>query len=128
MKRTDFSCRFSRGDAAVIAAILAAALLSAAVQLRFTGKPGDAVRVVTEDGTAVYPLSRDAEYTIVSGGYTLVLAVRGGEAYVASADCPTKQCAAAAPIRSAGRCIVCLPARVAVTIDGGGNDADFILP
>ena len=128
MKNAGFPCRFCRGDAVVIAVMLAAALLCAALQLRAASAQGGRVRIVSESGTVSYPLSQDAEYSVDSGGYLLVIEVRNGGVRVASSDCPTQQCVMSRPIRLDGQCIVCLPAHAAVSIDGGETDADFILP
>lgn len=80
---------FRRGDAVVIAAILAAAIaLTAAFVL--SARRGAAASVeIRQNGEvlAVLPLDEDAEFT-VGGAYTNVIEVRGGEVFFAESDCP----------------------------------------
>lgn len=115
------------GDAAVIAAVLAAALL---VPLLFR-EAGEAriVTVATEAGTAEYPLDTDQTYSIKSAGYSLTLEIRDGTARVSESDCPGGDCVHTGAISRRAQSIVCLPAHVIVKITGEGSaDADWILP
>ena len=128
MKKTEFAGRFRRGDAAAIAFVLAAAFLLLFVQLFSVQDGNGTVRVRSETGTQSYPLGRDGTYMCASGGYTLRIEIQSGAVRLAESDCPTQACAASAAISRAGQCIVCLPAHVVITIDGGEEDADWILP
>lgn len=64
--------------------------------------------------------------TYKSRGYTLTVEVADGAVYVASSDCPNQDCVHSGAISRAGQSIVCLPARVAVTLEGAASDYDLI--
>lgn len=118
------SYKFKKGDAVVIAAVLAAALLLTALML-LPFDDGSFVEVRTADGSARYPLSKDGEYTVNSRGYTLVLRIEGGSARVAASDCRCGICTSHAPVSRAGESIVCIPANVVVRVAGeGGADGE----
>lgn len=93
----------------------------------FMGR-GAVVRILI-DGTVAgeYDLSADQEIRIegYQGGENL-LVIRGGEAFVESADCPDGLCVHQGKISSTGESIICLPHRVVVEIigaDAGETDA-----
>ena len=115
-----------RGDIFLIGGCLLAALALLGLWL-LTRRAGAAV-VVEQDGreTARYALSEDRTVRIEGeGGYTL-LVIRGGEAWLSEADCPTQLCVKTGKIRFAGQSIVCLPHRLAVRILGGASALDAV--
>ena len=118
---------FRRGDAVVIAAILAAAIaLTAAFVL--SARRGAAASVeIRQNGEvlAVLPLDEDAEFT-VGGAYTNVIEVRGGEVFVAASDCPGRDCVHSGAVSAAGRSLVCLPNRVEVRITADVPDENAV--
>ena len=59
-------------------------------------------------------------------GYTLTVAVENGAVRVSESDCPNQDCVHSGAISRAGQSIVCLPARVAVTLEGAASDYDLI--
>ena len=61
-----------------------------------------------------------------AGGYTLTVAVENGAVRVSESDCPNQDCVHSGAISRAGQSIVCLPARVAVTLEGAASDYDLI--
>ena len=71
----------------LLALALVALSLSVFLIMRATGEDGNRVAVLV-DGEVVceYSLSRDGEYSLNGGSNLLV--IEGGEAYIASADCP----------------------------------------
>ncbi len=89
--------------------------------------PGNAVEVrVDSQVIGSYPLSEDL--TLPLSGYndfSLTLIVQNGKAYVEDSTCPDLICQHHAPISEAGAQIVCLPARIVITVTGeeGGVDA-----
>lgn len=114
-----------RLDIIVVALLLALALLWLVITF-LTREEGNVVSVEI-DGILVaeYSLSVDGEYVLGDGGNVLVIS--GGEAYMASADCPDKTCVGVGRIRYAGQSIVCLPNRVVVTVLGDGDgDLDLV--
>lgn len=114
------SVKFRIGDAVVIAVVLLAALLCGAVGL-IPAEKGNTVEVRTATDTVRYPLDVPGEYTVMSGGYTLVLTVENGTARVSASDCRCGICTAHKPVSNAGESIVCVPAGVVVRIAGEGS-------
>lgn len=118
---------FRRGDAVVIAAILAAAIaLTAAFVL--SARRGAAASVeIRQNGEvlAVLPLDEDAEFT-VGGAYTNVIEVRGGEVFFAESDCPGRDCVHSGAVSAAGRSLVCLPNRVEVRVTADVPDENAV--
>lgn len=85
--------------------------------------PGGEVRVeIDGEYYATYPLSTDGEYPLGDGN---VLAIKEGEAYMLSADCPDKTCVRHHPVSYSGESIVCLPNRVTVTVISDESDVDL---
>lgn len=110
--------KFKFGDAVIIVTVLIVAALSC-LGAWLPREGGKAVEVKCSDGgVSSYRLDRDGEYVIVSGDYTLVLAVSNGSAYVSRSDCCCGICTAHAPISRAGESIVCLPAGVSIRVTG----------
>lgn len=138
----------SKYDLIVIAAVLALAALLGA---RFWGSWGsaavqnDTLTVVVEiDGEEAdrFPLMAVMEEprTYTNNGITLTVA---GSAIVEQdaqtqeqtetpgvrvthSDCPTQDCVHTGRIFKAGQSIVCLPARIVITLSGTGADYDVI--
>jgi len=116
------------GDAVAIGAVLLIAVLVFLLQLALLREP-ETVFIRTETGEVTYPLHVDGAYTVCSAGHTLVVSVLSGEVSVTSSDCPGGDCMKKGVITRAGESIVCLPARVSITLEGGGDaDVDIILP
>lgn len=88
---------------------------------------------------AVFPRMRGASVTVERGGevlgryallepnrvpiqgvngFSLVLVVEDGQAWVEESTCPDLICQRHAPISRAGAAIICLPARISVTVEG----------
>ena len=118
---------FRPGDAVLILAVLAAAVL-----LFFLYLPGDssaAVRIVSDSGVQTVLLDGTESYTVSSGGYSLTVSVENGFVRVTESSCPGGDCMRTGAISRAGQSIVCLPGRVVVKIIGEESaDADWILP
>ena len=93
-------------DALVVLAVLALAGLLAARPFLAAKTAGELTVSISVDGETV---ERCALST-----------------YVASSDCPNQDCVHSGAISRAGQSIVCLPARVAVTLEGAASDYDLI--
>lgn len=118
---------------------LAILLLAAAVALAVylpRRQTGQLTVVISAGGEVVQrvPLERfpAQPLTVQSDGYTLVVArtdtASGGAAvYVERSDCPGQDCVHTTPICRSGQSIVCLPAKVTVTLTGAAPDADVVL-
>ena len=112
-------------DALVVLAVLALAALCAA---RFWFAPSDAARsiVVSIDGAEVERLPfGDAERDYQNNGYTVHIRVTAEGVCVERADCPTQDCVKTGTISRPGQSIVCLPARIVVSVTGGAADAGY---
>ena len=107
--------------------LILAFLLAALAAWRFLGpkqEEGAVVRVQIEGREdAYYPLSRNGVYPLNDGTNTLV--IEDGWAWMRDADCPDKLCVYQGKIRKNGQWIICLPNRVAVTIEGAEEDAEW---
>lgn len=118
---------FRPGDAVLILAVLAAAVL-----LFFLYLPGDsagAVRIVSDSAVRTVPLDRTESYAVSSGGHSLTVSVENGSVRVTQSSCPGGDCMHTGAISRAGQSIVCMPGRVVVKIIGEESaDADWILP
>ena len=108
------------------AVVLAVVLLAAACALALWGGGDDGevlTAVISVDGveTERIPLAglTDTERTVESSGCTLHIHLTETEVWVASSDCPTQDCVRTGHISRGGQSIVCLPARVIVTLEGG---------
>lgn len=115
-------------DLMIVAAVL---LLAAAAFIRFFpsgAQEGAAVAVITVDGAEVdrLPLTLAAERSYTANGYTLRVAVENGSVRVTHADCPSRDCVRTGAISRPGQSIVCLPARLTVTIEGVPDGYDLI--
>ncbi|MBQ9269944.1 MAG: NusG domain II-containing protein [Oscillospiraceae bacterium] len=110
------------------AVILGVVILALLIWALWPGDPGAAVSVsVNGQVTEVYPLDQP---TIVSidgyGGFLLTLVVSDGSAHVEYASCPDLICQHHRPISSAGEQIVCLPARIVLTVTGKEAGVDAV--
>lgn len=135
-------------DLLVVAAVLA---LAALLGVRFWGNWGSAavqnggLSVVVEiDGEEAdrFPLAEamTEERTYTNNGFTLTVALCGIIAQdaqtgqqtetlgvrVMQSDCPTQDCKHSGAITRSGQSIVCLPARIIITLVGTNADYDVI--
>ena len=107
------------------AVALAVILLAAVCALSlWRGEKGDALTVsILVDGTETerIPLTglEDTERVVESNGYTLHIHLTETAVWVERSDCPTQDCVRTGQISRSGQSIVCLPARVIVTLEGG---------
>ena len=115
-------------DALVVLVVLALAGLLAARPFFAAKTAGGLTVSVTIDGETVEhcALSNYEGGTYESRGYTLTVAVENGAVRVSESDCPNQDCVHSGAISRAGQSIVCLPARVTVTLEGAASDYDLI--
>lgn len=81
-----------------------------------------AICTVTYDGvTETYPLSTDRDVrrtvTVRSQGCTLLVTFENDSVRVSSSDCPDGVCVDSGSISYCGQTIVCVPARVTISIE-----------
>lgn len=123
----------SKYDLLVVAAVLALAVCLGA---RFWGglnaapvQNGGLSVVIEIDGTEVERTQLRAysgQHIYTSNGYTLTVESADGWVDVTRADCPTQDCKHSGAIKRAGQSIVCLPARIVITLVGTTADYDVI--
>lgn len=111
--------RSHRNDIVLVAVLL---LLGGALALflQLTRQAGGTVSVQI-DGKVVMelPLNEDTELVLGEGAYTNTLVIEGGTARVVEASCPDRICVRQGTVKYAGESIVCLPHKLAVTVQGG---------
>lgn len=109
-------------DALVALAVL---LLAFALGARYWPPRADAgtpAVVVTANGAALDRFAlADTERVYTNGGYTLCVVATAEGVRVAESDCPTHDCVRTGTVSRAGQSIVCLPARIIVTLEGAGG-------
>lgn len=113
---------------------LGVVLLAAALALGlWRGSSGSLCAVISVDGrvTETVDLSRlpGPEVRELTGnGYILHLRLSPDGAEMLDSDCPNQVCVRTGLIRRAGQSIVCLPARISVTLTGGTtNGVDAVV-
>ena len=118
----------TRWDALVVLAVLLLALSLAARPYFAAKAAGELTVEVSIDGETVErcALSAYTGGTYESRGYTLTVTVENGAVRVSESDCPNQDCVHSGAISRAGQSVVCLPARVAVTLEGAAADYDLI--
>ena len=115
------------GDAVVV---LAVALLAVFCAVRtWGGETEGLTAVVAIDGqvTERFALDGAGEHTYTYNGYTLRFEEREGGICAAESDCPTQDCVHTGLVSRGGQSIVCLPARISVTLEGGGTAVDTVI-
>ena len=118
----------TKWDALVVLVVLALAGLLAARPFFAAKTAGELTVEVTVDGETVErcALSAYTGGTYESRGYTLTVAAENGAVRVSESDCPNQDCVHSGAISRAGQSVVCLPARIAVTLEGAASDYDLI--
>ena len=109
----------TKWDALVVLAVLLLTLGLAARPYFAAKSAGELTISIAIDGETVErcALSNYEGGTYESRGYTLTVAVENGAVRVSESDCPNQDCVHSGAISRAGQSIVCLPARVAVTLE-----------
>lgn len=121
MKRSP-DCKPKLWDGAVVLLVLLLAAGTAAATWG-GGSSGQLTAVVAIDGETVdrFPLSGSGAHTYEAGGYTVLVEETEKGVLVAKSNCPTQDCVHTGTISRPGQSIVCLPARLSVTLEGGGE-------
>lgn len=109
--------------------VLAALVTALAVWALWPKASGSTV-IVTVDGekTETYLLDKNLQMSIEGyGGFSLKLTVENGQAWVEDSTCPDLICQHHRPISKAGEQIVCLPARIVITVTGEEEAPDAVI-
>lgn len=103
-------------------------LLAAGCLLAGSQRIGDAGlwAEISSDGQSLgrYSLNETREILVEQGRYKNKVCLGHGQVYVEEANCPDQYCVKHAPISKEGEVIVCLPARLLLSI-GGGEEAEW---
>lgn len=121
--------RPNRYDALVALAVLALAVLLGMRVWTAPAQTGELTVTVSVDGQAVerVPLSSYAgAHTYTGNGYTLTVRAADGALAVTESDCLGQDCVHSGAITRAGQSIVCLPARISITLSGTGSGYDLV--
>ena len=120
------SLRPKPADALAVLAVIA--LAGALLLLTWGRETGGALTAeICVDGRAAETvrldrLSGPEERVLTANGYTLTLTLFPDGAEMTHADCPTQDCVRTGRVTRPGQSIVCLPARVSVTLAGRAED------
>ena len=114
-----------KADIILFIIILAAGLLVSFGPIAHSVSGTDVTVTLDGETYGIYDLMLDKEIVVENGENTNVIVISGGQVYMDSASCKNQVCVEHAPISRAGECIVCLPNRLVVEIEGnegGGID------
>ncbi len=115
---------FRKGDLAVIAAVILAALIFA----YFSNTVGEnPVAVISVDGVTVetvelYSLQEKREINL-GGEYNIKIVAENGGIRFEHSDCKDKLCINTGSLKKGGDVAVCLPAKTVITVTGSDIDA-----
>lgn len=84
------------------------------------GQAPGAEAVITRDGEEYGRYSLTEEQTIELEGNRLV--IENGAVHMEWADCPDQVCVEKGKISRTGEAIICLPHKLTVTVEGGGEN------
>ena len=120
---------FSVFDILIILIVATASVFALLSQLN---RPNDDLScVIRVEGEVVHSVSLDklSEETqyVVSGELPVTVVMNETSVYVSSASCPDKLCEHTGKIERAGQSIVCLPAKVSVTLESQNSDLDVVV-
>lgn len=111
----------------IVISLLLLVTIALLLVVTLTKEKGNYV-VVEINGVATgeYPLSINGTFELNDG--TNILVIENGEAYLSYSNCPDHTCERTGKIRYVGETIVCLPNRLAITVQGENteNSVDLI--
>ena len=119
--------KIRKGDLLLVGILLAAALLLGGV-LRLTQGEGSRAVLTAPEGELVLPLSRDDERRFIGrGGIEVVVEVKNGAVRFAASGCPDQICVHSGWLTRAGETAACVPAGIALRVEGGEPEADAVV-
>lgn len=127
MKRSP-DCKPKLWDGAVVLLVLLLAAGTAAATWGGSSEGLTAVVSINGETADRFVLDGAGEHTYEAAGYTLRITETAEGLLVAQSDCPTQDCVHTGTISRSGESIVCLPARLSVTLEGGeGPEVDAVI-
>ncbi len=120
---------FSKADAVLIAVLLLIA--AAALFFRMRGSAGEErFARIEKDGETIsyFRLSEDLPYREyeIGGAVPVTIAAENGAVWFLHSECPDRLCVRFGKLSKTGETAVCLPARVAVTVEGEKKAVDAV--
>ncbi len=129
--------KVNRWDSMVAALVVILAVACGGLIWGRTADAGELTVVVTADGQEVERVALevfpDTPRVYSGNGYTLQVSAETDEkrgVCVSVSDCPTQDCVHTGTITRAGQSIVCLPARISITLEGktaSGDGPDLVI-
>lgn len=111
--------------------ILLAVIMSVALLSQLNSNNEDLSCVIRVEGEVVniVSLSKLSDETVylVEGELPITVVMSNSSVYVKAAVCPDKLCEHTGEIKRAGQSIVCLPAKVSVTLESINTDLDAVV-
>lgn len=116
---------FARADIIIILLVALLALASVLFAFGGNGSPKYASVKLNGKAKAEYSLDRTGEYELSGeNGITLTLVIEKDGVSVRHAECPDKLCEKTGKISGAGQSIICLPAKISISLEGGSEEID----
>ncbi len=120
---------FTLFDIIIILIVIAASVFALISQ--FNNDESSLSCVVRVEGEVVHSASLngiigETQY-VVDGEFPVTVVMNDACVFVESASCPDKLCEHTGKISRAGQSIVCLPAKVSVTLESDNNDLDAVV-
>ena len=120
---------FSKADAILIAALLLIAAVVFFFSMR-SGANGEPWARIEKGGETLYyfRLAEDLPYREyeIEGEIPVVIAAENGKIWFLRSDCPDHLCVRFGKLSKSGETAVCLPAKVAVTVEGATKAVDAV--
>ena len=121
---------FSLYDILIIVCVLAVSVLS--FMLVFSRDTDNLTCVVRQDSEIVKSIYlseiKDKTEIKIDSQYPLTVVIENDSVYIKDACCPDRLCEHTGEIHSANQSIVCLPAKVSVTLESGsGSELDVVV-
>ena len=115
-----------KSDFVLLAAILAVGAIVFVLNTVFQ-EAGSVVKVVSgREVYGVYNLRETREIKIEDNGRINVIVIANNKAEMQHANCPGGDCMGQQAISMAGQSIVCLPNKILLMIEGGGDKLDSV--
>lgn len=120
---------FSIWDVAIIIVVIAASVF--ALLSQFNKDENNLTCVVRVNGEIVHTVSLDnvkeQQHYVTDTELSVTVVISDESVRVQSADCPDKLCEHTGEITRSGQSIVCLPAKVTVTLESKNNEVDAVV-
>jgi len=103
-----------------LAAVFAAAAIAILVFALHPSDSGGLVNISSGgESIGTFSLSKDTSIPVENGDFVNTVEISDGKVRVVGANCPDQHCVRHAAISYENECIVCLPAKLVVTITDG---------